>query len=167
MEAISIKKLAPEDSKAFAALIQLFQVAFEHEEKPEPDLHYLQALLQDARFWVFVAIKTAPGEEPLVVGGLTAYMLYEYYEAKPLIYLYDLAVKEAFQRRGIGQKLVSALKAHSQGYGAVQLFVQADLEDEHALEFYRASGATATSVVHFNYELAQALSQNNDSSSNI
>jgi aminoglycoside 3-N-acetyltransferase I len=97
----------------------------------------------------FVALK-----ENEVVGGLTIYTLHQYYSEKPLAYIYDLAVKVELQRRGIGRKLIDAVRAECKTQGYEEVFVQADEADDYALDFYRLTGATAEEHVrHFCYTL--------------
>ena len=89
-----------------------------------------------------------------VVGGLTAHVLPLTYFPSSEVYVYDLAVETEFQRKGIGRQLINSLKEYRAGLHFKEVFVQADLEDGHALEFYRATGGMAESVVHFSYALS-------------
>jgi aminoglycoside 3-N-acetyltransferase I len=143
-----IKKLSPRDLAQFKDLIRVFEAVFEMEAFQMPDDPYLQKLLENDGFWAFVAISGGT-----VIGGLTAYTLQQYYSRQPLVYLYDLAVQTEFQRQGIGKMLLAEIKAHSRKTGVEEVFVQADLADDHALEFYRTTGGIAANVVHFSYPL--------------
>jgi ribosomal protein S18 acetylase RimI-like enzyme len=75
-----------------------------------------------------------------------------YYPASE-VYIYDLAVESAWQRKGIGRNLIAALKDYCKGLGCKYIFVQADLVDQHAIDFYRSTGGKQEDVVHFDYEL--------------
>lgn len=88
-----------------------------------------------------------------VLGGLTAYILAQYYTIKPVVYIYDLAVQTKFQRQGIGKQLLLALKDYGKSWGFKELFVQAHEEDSHALEFYQNTGGIPDKVVHYTYQL--------------
>jgi len=145
---IKIEKLNPTDLDKFIALIRVFEDVFEMENFILPSEEYLQTLLQKTDFLVFVALA-----ESKVVGGLTSYTLQQYYSRLPLVYIYDLAVETKLQRRGIGKMLVSGITAYCKGIGVEEVFVQADLEDDYAIDFYRSTGATAEQVVHFYYSL--------------
>jgi aminoglycoside 3-N-acetyltransferase I len=145
---IQIKKLGKQDMDQFIALVSLFEDVFEMKNFQMPDKDHLQQLLEKDSFFVFVALA-----DHQVVGGLTSYTLQQYYSIKPLVYIYDLAVRSEYQRQGIGKKLISAINSYCQEMGMEEVFVQADEEDGHALEFYRATGATSGKVVHFNYKL--------------
>jgi len=87
-----------------------------------------------------------------VVGGLTAYELPMYYSDSSEIFLYDLAIKPEYQRRGIGKGLMQRLTAHCIQQGIKEFFVMAHAEDEHAIEFYHATGGESENVVNFLFE---------------
>lgn len=145
---ITIKKLDNKDIDKFKELIRVFEDVFEMESFQLPDDHYLQQLLENESFFVFVALL-----DDKVVGGLTSYTLQQYYSTLPLVYIYDLAVKTEFQRQGIGKMLISSITNYCKGIDIEEVFVQADEEDGNAIEFYHATGATAEKVVHFYYPL--------------
>ena len=145
---IEVKKLTPNGLNAFKQLIRLFEDVFEMENFIIPDDNHLQQLLGNEAFIVFVAM-----HENIVIGGLTAYMLQQYYSTKPLVYVYDLAVKSVFQRQGVGKKLMSGITGYCRDAGMEEVFVQADEIDQHAIDFYRSTGATSEKVVHFYYPL--------------
>jgi ribosomal protein S18 acetylase RimI-like enzyme len=145
---ITIKQLAYEDVDEFVQLICVFEDVFEMKGFKMPDVAYLQALLKKEDFFVFVAFS---GEE--VVGGLTSYIMHQYYSVSPLVYIFDLAVKKEFQRKGIGKLLIEANNDYSRSINAEAVMVQADLADGHATEFYRSTGAKGERVIHFDYTL--------------
>ena len=69
------------------------------------------------------------------------------------MYLYDLAVDKNYQRRGIGSKLVGELMDYCRSKGIKDLFVQADVEDQHAVEFYNKIGGEGSETVQFSFHL--------------
>jgi aminoglycoside 3-N-acetyltransferase I len=146
---VEIKKLASQDIDKFIDLIRLFEEVFEMKDFRMPDVGYLQQLLEKDSFFVFVALT----DKYQVVGGLTSYTLEQYYAVNPLVYIFDLAVKTEFQRKGIGKKLMSGITAYCKEIGAEEVFVQADEIDEHALEFYHSTGGVPEKVVHYTYPL--------------
>ena len=77
-----------------------------------------------------------------------------YFEANE-VYIYDLAVAKEYQRKGIGKKLLGELANICKQNGESEFFVQADIDDEHALEFYRSTGGVAEEVIHFSYDTKQ------------
>lgn len=145
---VKIQLLGARDLTALIQLIELFEVAFEMEEFHRPGDKHLQKLLEAENLYFMVAMK-----EEKVVGGLRAYLLPSIYSVSPEMYLYDIAVHESCQRQGIGAQLIDALKAHAAGLGCSVVFVQADVEDTHALEFYKATGGRQAEVRHYTYVL--------------
>lgn len=144
-----IRRLSAEDIDSFIELVHLFESVFEMKEWTMPSKTHLEELLQKSDFMVFAAISNNQ-----VVGGLTAYVLEQYYSEKPLVYLYDLAVGERFQRKGIGRSLIAGLVAYCQEGKYDEVFVQAEKADDHAIDFYRKTRITSEEqVVHFSYSL--------------
>jgi aminoglycoside 3-N-acetyltransferase I len=147
---VEIKKLHPPDIGQFVELVRVFEEVFEMENFRLPPQDHLQQLLNKDDFMVFVALA-----EGNVIGGLTAYTLIQYYSRQPLVYVYDLAVAAAWQRKGIGKRLMSAITGYCRERGVEEVFVQADRIDEHAVAFYHSTGATAEDVIHFYYPLSE------------
>lgn len=145
---VQIKKLSPGDLDQFAALINVFEEVFEMGNFLAPDQEYLESLLKNESFLVYVATF---GER--VIGGLTAYVLPSYYFQSSEVYIYDLAVNSVFQRKGTGRKLIDAIKADCKALGLREVFIQADQIDQHAIAFYHATGGKSSDVVHFSYPL--------------
>ena len=145
---ISIEKLQSTDIKKFTELIGLFENVFEMKNFQIPDEIYLQRLLENEAFFVFVAL-----ENNKVAGGLTSYILQQYYSKSPLVYIFDLAVKTEFQRQGIGKMLISANNNYCSIIGAEAVMVQADDVDDYAIKFYHSTGGRAQKVIHFDYLL--------------
>ncbi len=97
---------------------------------------------------VFVALSNGA-----VVGGLTSYILAPYYSEKPLAYIYDLAVLTSYQRKGLGKMLIANITDHCQKQRFEGIFVQAELVDEHAIDFYRSTGGIEEQIAYFYYDL--------------
>jgi aminoglycoside 3-N-acetyltransferase I len=68
--------------------------------------------------------------------------------------VYDIAVHPDQQRQGVGRQLVDALRDEAARAGIVDVFVLADNDDLHALDFYRALGARADAVTMFSFNTA-------------
>lgn len=146
-----IRKLASQDLAAFRSLIDLFNLVFEEALPVSASDSHLQRLLSSR---AFVALAAFAKDE--VVGGLTAYELPMYQNDLSEILLYDLAVKPDYQRKGIGKGLIQHLKDYCSRNGIREFFVLVHEEDEHAVEFYRATGGKEENVVNFLYESAPA-----------
>lgn len=146
---IQIKRLQEGDLNEFIDLILLFEEVFEMKNFSIPDSRHLKNFLGRNDFEAFVAVKNGS-----VVGGLTTYVLEQYYSKKPLAYIYDLAVGIKFQRQGIGKELIAETSRYYTGRGFEEVFVQADKVDGHAIDFYRKTNPTEEEqVVHFYYTL--------------
>ncbi|HTK99712.1 MAG TPA: GNAT family N-acetyltransferase, partial [Pseudomonadales bacterium] len=107
---------------------------FEEASAPLSD-RYLDQLLSGRDFWAFAALMGAD-----VVGGITAHTLPMTRTEASEVFIYDIAVHVDHQRRGIGSELVSALRASAATVGIRDVFVPADSDDAHALDFYRRLG---------------------------
>ena len=145
---VEYKKLTIGDESSFSKLVLLFNNEFE-----SPDLNYvndknIRSLIAKPDFICFVAFI---GDE--VVGGLTGYELLMYDQEGSSMYLYDLAVDKNYQRRGIGSNLVGELMEYCRSKDIKDLFVQADVEDRHAVEFYNKIGGAGSETVQFSFHL--------------
>jgi aminoglycoside 3-N-acetyltransferase I len=145
---IRVKLLSPNDLIYFQKLIALFNEVFKEADNIMPNEMYLQGFLAKPGFTVFAALA-----EDEVIGGLTAFELPLYYIESSEMFIYDVAIKPAFQRQGIGKKLLSALKEYCTEKSIKEIFVAANKEDVHALDFYRSMCAEEEEVIHFNYLL--------------
>ena len=147
---IRVIKLNHNDIDKFIELIRVFEEVFEMKNLTIPDEKYLIKLLAKEDFFSFIAVL---GNK--VVGGLTTYTLKQYYSVAPLVFIYDIAVKTEVQRQGVGKLLISSLSGYCKDNGYEEMFVLADEVDNHAIEFYRSTGATEGRVVNFNYALTK------------
>ena len=146
-----IEVVVENDLTKFIHLIHLFERVFEMKNFTLPKAEHLQKLLERNDFFVFVALLNNR-----VVGGMTTYVLDQYYSEKPLAYIYDLAVETEFQRKGIGRKLIAEANKFFRERGFEEVFVQADKVDEYAVDFYRSTRPDdEEQVVHFYYNLCE------------
>ena len=141
-----VRELRHDDIDEFIQLVRLFEEVFETKDFILPAVEYLQVLLGKEDFKVFVV-----EIDDRVVAGLTGYILHTYITTGAYFYVYDLAVKAQYQRRGLGTKLITTVKEHFRNTNVVEVFVQADREDDYALEFYRSTGGIEQDVVGFSY----------------
>lgn len=143
---IEIRILKKGDLDKLTRLIKLYEDVFAMKNFVLPGDEYLQSLLNRDGTTFLVAEK-----EGDVIGGLTAHDLPSTYFEANEVYVYDLAVARKHQRQGIGEKLLAELAKICQVKGEPEFFLQADIDDEHALKFYRATGGVAENVIHFSY----------------
>ncbi len=147
---ITIRRLNKEDIAEFIELVKLFEDVFEMEDFSIPTTEHLQQLLNRDEFAAFVALS----DENKIIGGLTTYVLEQYYSEKPLAYIFDLAVDKNLQRQGIGKRLIAETNKFYKNKGFEEVFVQADKVDDYAIEFYRKTDPSEEEdVSHFYYKL--------------
>lgn len=132
-------------------LLEVYAVAFEdpvsYRSAPPSDA-YLQKLLAKESFLTLVA-----KQDDKVVGGLSAYVLEKFEQERSEVYIYDLAVLEAFRRRGVARGLIHTLKKLASAAGAWVIYVQADHGDEPAIKLYESMGIRED-VLHFDIDVA-------------
>lgn len=138
-------RLGPGERARARQLFTLMAEVFEEPRDELPDA-YLDSLLNRRDFWAAAALS---GES--VVGGITAHTLPMTRSAKSELFVYDIAVHAAHQRRGVGRLLLEQLRAAATAVGISEAFVAADNEDQHALDFYRALGGTGAAVTIFSF----------------
>ena len=108
-----------------------------------PDDAWLESLLAKEHVIALVALT-----DDQIVGGLVAYELDKFEQARREIYIYDLAVAEAQRRRGIATALIERLRDIAAGRGAWVVYVQADHGDDPAIALYESLGVREE-VLHF------------------
>ena len=146
METLDIRRLSPGDADWLRALNTLFAEAFADPETyagDPPSTGYLEGLLAKPHVVALAAIANQQ-----VVGGLVAYELDKFERERSEIYIYDLAVTEAWRRRGIASGLIASLQAIGRARGAWVVFVQGDYGDDPALALYDKLGKREE-VLHF------------------
>ena len=138
-----IRQFTADDSATFGQLIDLFHLVFENEHPSTAPQSILYDLLASPHFIAFGVFVDAQ-----LVGGCTAYLLPSYTKPHPELFIYDLAILPAYQRRGLGSLLIQALMTFCTHMQIPIVFVMAHAEDTHAVEFYRANGAQLEDVVN-------------------
>lgn len=146
--AVDIRQLAADDVALMRGLLAIFGAVF-HDERTyvasQPGDGYLSRLLGGESFIALVAL-----DDGVVVGGLAAYELRKFEQARSEVYIYDLAVAETHQRRGIATALIRELTVMAASRKAHTVFVQADTgpEDAAAVALYSKLGRRER-VFHF------------------
>lgn len=147
MQDISIKRLAVADEKLAQQMFLIVAQVF-NEDSAALGTSYLKGLLSRSDFWAFAALV---GKE--VVGGITGFCLPLTRLERRELFIYDLAVKVDWQRKGIGRALFDSLRQAAAAEGIDEGFVLADDEDTHALDFYRTLGASSSPVTAFSFPI--------------
>lgn len=150
--AIDVRRLSEGDQSLVPAVLDCFADAFEDQEnysRNRPDPTYLSTLLNQESFLVLVSM-----DGDSLAGALVAYELKKLEQARSEIYIYDLAVDAAYRRRGVATTLIQALQPIAKNLGATSIYVQADPEDEEAVNLYTKLGERAD-VLHFDFVVVE------------
>jgi len=143
---IKINKLTPDDYPLLMELLDVYKEAFGLHDYHYPPVEYLESLLYHPTMLFVVAVHNGKA-----VGGLTAFTLPSVYFPASELYIYDFAIRPAFQHEGIGSALLKDLRAWCTRNGIKEIFVQADRPDRHAIEFYKKNGGIPEDVIHFSF----------------
>ena len=150
--AFTIHRLAAGDIAHFRALNAMFGRAFddaEHYTSKPPSDAYAEKLLAKEHVIPLVALS-----EGQVIGGLVAYELDKLEQERSEIYIYDLAVEDAFRRQGVATALIRHLGEIASSRGAWVIYVQADYGDEPAIALYTKLGRRED-VMHVDIDPAE------------
>jgi ribosomal protein S18 acetylase RimI-like enzyme len=123
-----IRRLGPGDDQLVVAAAHLF----DGPARPEATARFLT----DARHHLLLA--TADGRAVGFVSGVEV----THPDKGTEMFLYELAVDEAFRRRGIARTLVEALAAAARQAGCYGMWVVTDRDNEAARAAYEGTGAT-------------------------
>ncbi len=132
------------------AAVRLLARVFETPGRRPKDA-WLQSVLRRPDFFGFAAV-----EGEAVVGALTGFVLPLTQRARVELFVYDVAVDARRRRRGVGRALMDAVRAKARVLDAACVFVLADDEDTHALDFYRALGGAGAKVTAFTFRPGRA-----------
>lgn len=143
-----VRRLTAADCQCARDTFALMAEVFDEDAGPLGDA-YVARLLAQPGFWALTAfIADTP------VGGLTAHVLPMTRSESTELFIYDIAVLPGYQRLGVGRALIAAVREAAAREGIASVFVPADDEDGHAVEFYRALGADAAPVTMFTFGAA-------------
>ncbi|MFC7400170.1 AAC(3)-I family aminoglycoside N-acetyltransferase [Chelatococcus sp. GCM10030263] len=142
----TLHRLTGDDIALFREMLAVMGQAFDEFDTytgAQPDTAYLRKLLAGEHFIALAAL-----EAGTVIGGLAAYELPKFEQARSEIYIYDLAVASSHRRKGVATALINRLKTIGAARGAYVIFVQADPPDEPAVALYDKLGVREE-VLHF------------------
>ena len=145
MSSYRIQRLGPSDAALAKRLFTTMADVFD-EPRAELSDRYLAQLLGRTEFWALAALA---GDQ--VVGGLTAHTLPMTRLEASEIFIYDIAVESEHRLKGVGRQLIAELQRAAASVGIQDVFVPVDNDDQHALDFYRALGASDAPVTIFSF----------------
>lgn len=126
---LTVRRVQAVDASLAAALDRLFDEGMVWDEREG------RRFLADPANLLVVAFR---GDVPC--GFATAHRLQRVDRRRAEVLLYEIAVAEANQRRGIGAALVEAVNRWGADVGADEVWVLAEGQDAGAIAFYRAIG---------------------------
>ena len=141
-----VRQLTDADVETLRELLAVFGHAFRDVgtyTQAQPDAAYLRKLLGGEYFIALVAL-----DGDAIAGGIAAYELPKFEQARSEIYIYDLAVAEPHRRKGVATALITKLQSIAAERRADVIFVQADLPDAPAIALYSNLGRRED-VIHF------------------
>jgi aminoglycoside 3-N-acetyltransferase I len=144
--AFDVRVLDAGDIALLRDMLSMFGRAFREPAtyvERQPDDPYLRSLLASN---TFVAVAAVAGSK--VIGGIAAYILHKFEQARSELYIYDLAVEEHHRRRGVASAMIGELQNLAAARGIYVVFVQADHGDEPAIALYTKLGIRED-VLHF------------------
>jgi aminoglycoside 3-N-acetyltransferase I len=144
-----VRVLTRGDAGTMRDMLRMFGEAFEDRDTytmAQPDDAYLAGLLSNESF---IAVAATSGQT--VVGGLAAYVMPKFEQARKEVYIYDLAVTPECRRQGIATAIIEELKRVARARGVYVIFVQADYGDDPAIALYTKLGVRED-VLHFDIE---------------
>lgn len=145
---MKVVKLSKGDSETLSRLCDLYNEVFD-EDLGKPVASHFDDLLNNHSILFFVVLNDSND----VIAGLTAHVLYNIHYSDPALYIYDIAVKQHLQRKGIGSMLLGEVLEYCKANNFQEVFVQADKEDEHAVNFYRRSRGEEKDVFDYSFRL--------------
>lgn len=148
-DAPKVKRLQRRDLSLFRQMNELFATCFDdpknYRSNPPSD-SYLYDLLEKES--VIAVVTTVDSK---VVGGLVAYELEKFEQARREIYIYDLAVNEPHRRKGLATLIIEKVRKIARSRNSWVVYVQADYGDEPAIALYSKIGQRED-VLHFDIE---------------
>jgi ribosomal protein S18 acetylase RimI-like enzyme len=131
LNAMEVRLLTPADSDAVLAASSLFDAP------ADPEI--AQRFLDSPGHYLFIAYEQ---EQPV---GFVSGVEMTHPDKGTEMFLYELAVDEAFQHRGIATALVTALDDLAREHGCYGMWVLTDADNTAARATYRTTRATTES----------------------
>ncbi len=145
---IKIVKLTERDQFFAQQFIKQLHVEDETPDAEMPAGKYINSLLADENFHVFVAV-----DGDTVAGGLSAYELPMLARQEREMFLYDIEVTEAYRQQGIARALIDELKKVALDRGIKIIFVGTAQDSKPAIKLYEATGGEMEVIPWFTYHL--------------
>ncbi|MFC2078580.1 GNAT family N-acetyltransferase [Candidatus Bipolaricaulota bacterium] len=134
-ESIEVRRLGPEDADLARETIRAIKTGEESSDAPSLPLATLQTWLSRASNILITAT-----HDSLPVGFALGYLLDRVDQVRPMLFFYEIEVVATYRRKGIGSRLVEALKSVARERDALKMWVQTDPGSIAARALYRHTG---------------------------
>lgn len=130
---VTVRRLAPDDSQLGVEAIRLLKAP---DGYPVPSTAYLSDFLSRPENVFIVALH---GGVP--VGYIVAYLLDRIDRNQQMMFFYEIGVAESHRRRGVGKRMIGALKAICREAGVMKMWVPTGRFNVAATRLYASTGA--------------------------
>ena len=93
----------------------------------------------------------AATQDGIPVGFALGYLLSRVDAARVMLFFYEIEVAASYRKRGIGGRLIEAMKTIAQEEDALKMWVQADPDNMAARALYRSMGGTESMQANLLY----------------
>lgn len=143
---IQIRKLGANEIELAQSVFSVMASVFE-ECVPSASRKHVAALLGRSDFFLIAGLFNG---KP--IAGLTAFVLPLTRSETTELFVYDVAVAAAYQRQGVGRRLMQEARNLAAADGIATTWVPADNRDGDALGFYRSIGGKPSAVTIFTFD---------------
>lgn len=98
-----------------------------------------EVFLKNPMNWLYAAVR-----ESIIIGFAYGYELERLNDIGNMLYIHEIGVKDEFQRRGVGYRLMSELKEECRAKGICRYFLTAYQNNEGANALYRKLGGVVS-----------------------
>ena len=136
-KAIDVRQLKGSDAELAGRTIRAIKRGSEFSEPPSLDSDGMRLWLENPSNVLIAATEAA-----WPVGFALGYLLDRVDEARSMLFFYEIVVASDDRRRGIGKRLVEAMKAIAREQQVTKMWVQTDPDNTAARELYQCAGGT-------------------------
>ncbi|MBU1049520.1 GNAT family N-acetyltransferase [Candidatus Bipolaricaulota bacterium] len=143
---INIRRLEHSDSDLGSQTIRTVKHADPLDETTSFTQDNMKQWLENPSHVLIVASQDQVG-----IGFALGYLLNRIDPPRPMLCFYELEVAPAYRGRGIGKRLVEAMKLVARDAQAIKMWVQANGDNQAARELYQRCGGIESAVPDYIY----------------
>lgn len=140
---ITFKKIT--NTNDLESLISVYNTVFETDNNS--NIEYLKSIISNNSIYNLGAYV-----DNKIIRGLTAYEL-ALLSTNKEFYIYDIGVLSEYRKMKVGTNLINELKIEAKKRNISTIFVEAESDDEVAVDFYRSLKEEEIGVQHFNFKV--------------